>query len=49
MYSRCTRIYCNIIKGARKEDKNAPAEKGDATVQEVFEIYQNTTSKHVEG
>jgi hypothetical protein len=36
-------------KDARKEDKNVLAEEGDATVQEVFEIYQNTTSKHVEG
>jgi hypothetical protein len=26
-------------QNARKEDKNVPAEKGDATVQEVFEIY----------
>jgi len=36
-------------KAARKEDKYAPTEKGDATVQEVFEIYQNTTPRLVEG
>jgi hypothetical protein len=32
-----------------KEDKNAPTEKGDATMQEVFEIYRNPTSKLVKG
>jgi len=34
---------------ARKEDKYAPTEEGDVTVQEVFEMYRNTTPKVVKG